>query len=417
MNAPFTGTLTACRHCGQNTLSPFCNLGSHPPSNYFLKPEERAGAELYLPLNALICTNCWLSQLDYFEDAGSLFNEDYAYYSSFSQSWLEHAKNYTDMMIKRFGYGPESLVVEIASNDGYLLKNIKAAGIKALGVEPSGNVAQAAWDNHGVASEVTFFGTQSARDIAAKHGRANLILGNNVLAHVPDITDFTGGLPELLAQDGVVTFEFPHLQNLLTKNQFDTIYHEHFSYLSLTAVKAILNGHGLRVFDVEQLPTHGGSLRVFACFDDGPHAQTDAVEQTLQQEIAAGLTDAATYATFQTRVIEIKRNLLRFLLDAQESGKRVVGYGAAAKGNTLLNYAGIGADLIEMVADKSPQKQGRLLPGAHIPVVDPDILLASKPDYVVILPWNLRDEIAQQLSGIRDHGGQFVVAIPELAIF
>lgn len=417
MNAPFTGNLTACRSCGEAALEPFCDLGSQPPSNYFLKPEEGAIGETYLPLNALVCTNCWLSQLNFFEDAGALFNDDYAYFSSFSETWLEHAKAYVAMMTERFGFDRSSFVVEIASNDGYLLKNFKEDGIRVLGVEPSANVAKAAMENHGIQSEITFFGSESAKTISDIHGKADLILGNNVLAHVPDINDFIGGLPELLAPAGVVTFEFPHLQNMIELNQFDTIYHEHFSYLSLTAVMAVLNRHGLRVFDVEELPTHGGSLRVFACFQQAQHKVSNSVKELLDGEVRAGLTNIETYKAFQQRVIKIKRDLLQFLLDAQESKKKVAAYGAAAKGNTLLNFLGIGPDMIELVADLSPQKQGRLLPGSHIPVVDPETLISSNPDYVLILPWNIKTEIADQLQSIRRTGGKFVVAVPELMIF
>ncbi len=413
----FKGRLRSCRHCGSTDLRQFCDLGLQPPSNHFVRSEDAHRAEKYLPLSAVVCTNCWLAQLDFFEDATALFNDDYAYFSSYSTSWLAHAEAYAKMMIERFRIDAESFVVEVASNDGYLLKNFKAAGVAVLGVEPSENVAQAARENHGIPTEVTFFGKAEAGRLRTQYGAADLIAGNNVLAHVPDINDFVAGVPCLLKDDGVVTFEFPHLQNLLDYNQFDTIYHEHFTYLSLHAVHKVLTSQGLRVFDVEPLPTHGGSLRVFGCHSAAMHETTDRVAATLKAENAAGLTDLAAYGRFQERVRRIKRDFLRFLIDAKEAGKSICAYGAAAKGNTLLNYAGVGTDMIDMVADKNPQKQNRLLPGSHVPVVAPDQMLAAKPDYVVILPWNLKEEIAEQLRCIRAWNGKFVVAIPQLAVF
>jgi SAM-dependent methyltransferase len=412
-----TGQATQCRNCGSDLSLELCDLGMQPPSNYNLKPEELNGVEEFMPLRALVCESCWLVQLDYFEDAGRLFSDDYAYFSSFSTSWLAHAKAYAEAMTKRFGLTGDSFVVELASNDGYLLQYFKGAGMRVLGVEPSANVAQAAKANHGIDSAIDFFGVATAKALAAKHGKADLMAANNVLAHVPDIRDFVGGVPEILAPEGAMTFEFPHLLSLLTRNQFDTIYHEHFSYLSLLAVQSVLKTAGLRVFDVEEIPTHGGSLRVFCCHEGAAHAETPAVAACLATERAAGLAAPEVYRAYQARVDKVKHDLLKFLIAVREEGRTVMGYGAPAKGNTLLNYAGIRKDLMHSVVDRSPQKQGRFLPGTHLPVYAPEKIEELRPDYVVIMPWNLREEIAAQLAHIRDWGGKFVVAIPEIEIF
>ena len=415
--AKVIGGFNQCRHCANDLTHSICDLGVQPPSNYNLQQKDLMKVEEFMPLHAMICDKCWLAQLNYFEDASQLFSDDYAYFSSYSTSWLKHAKDYTDMVMERFGLNEDSMVIEIASNDGYLLQYFKQKGIKVLGIEPSSNVAKVAIDTHQIPTEIIFFGQENAQKLLAQYGKADVMLGNNVLAHVPNINDFIAGIPILLKPEGIVTFEFPSLENLIVKKQFDTIYHEHFSYLSLTSVTSILEQAGLRVFDVERLPTHGGSLRVFGCHKQAHHKNTKRVDETLHAEEQAGLKDLSVYAAYQSYVDGIKRDLLKFLIEAKEQGKTVIGYGAPAKGNTLLNYAGVKTDLLDFTVDRSPQKQGRYLPGTRIMIKSPSALLDARPDYVLILPWNLRDEISEQLETIRQWDGKFVVPIPTLEIF
>jgi 2-polyprenyl-3-methyl-5-hydroxy-6-metoxy-1,4-benzoquinol methylase len=381
-----------------------------------VKQEALNHPETYFPLKVFVCEKCWLVQVDELEKAEVIFNEEYTYFSSYSTSWLKHVKDYTDYMTQRFGYNPNSLVVEIASNDGYLLQYFKEKNIPVLGVEPTANTAQVAIEK-GIENIVDFFGSDLAK--TQLKGKADLILGNNVLAHVPDINDFVKGVKIALKPDGVNTFEFPHLCQLMEYNQFDTIYHEHFSYLSLTSVKSIFEAQGLEIFDVQELPTHGGSLRVFAKHKEDTSKQIEQnVEAILMKEKELGVCNVEYYAGFQEQVNKIKYNFVSFLLTQKEAGKKIIGYGAAAKGNTLLNYCGIkGNDLINFVVDASPYKQGKLLPGSRIPVVGKEQITITKPDYVVIFPWNLKAEITEHLAYIKNWGGQFVVAVPELQIF
>ena len=405
-----------CRHCNTPLETVFCDLQTCPPSNAMVKHEQVSYPETYFPLKVYTCHNCWLVQVDEIEKAENIFNDEYTYFSSFSTSWLAHAKQYTDYMTQRFGYNEKSLVVEIASNDGYLLQYFKEKNIPVLGVEPTANTAQVAIEK-GIPNIVDFFGSQLAQTQLA--GKADLILGNNVLAHVPDINDFAKGVKIALKADGVNTFEFPHLCSLVNFNQFDTIYHEHFSYLSLTAVKSIFEAQGLEVFDVQEISTHGGSLRVFSKHKEDTTKQVEpSVAELLAKETALGVNSIAYYENFQQKVDKIKYDFLSFLLAQKQAGKKVIGYGAAAKGNTLLNYCGIkGNDLIEFVVDASPYKQNKLLPGARIPVVGKEQIEVSKPDFIVIFPWNLKTEIAEQLAYTKEWGAKFVVAIPELTVF
>lgn len=401
-----------CRHCGASLDLVFADLGSTPISNAFLKPGQVDGPEPFYPLRAFACRECWLVQLQDFFTGSDLFADDYVYFSSYSQSWLDHAQRYAEAMTARFGLRGSSRVVEIASNDGYLLQYFKARGIGVLGVEPSLSVAQVAERERGIPTVVKFFGRQTARELAEGGVSADLMAANNVLAHVPDINDFVAGFAILLAPEGVATFEFPHLVNLIRETQFDTIYHEHFSYLSLLAVERILGEAGLRVFDVERLPTHGGSLRVFACHGEASHAAQPGLEAVRALESDAGLGSAAVYEAFEAQVRETKRALLELLIRLKREGARIVGYGAAAKGNTLLNYCGVGADMIDYVVDRSPHKQGLFLPGTRLPVHAPERIAETKPDYILILPWNLRDEIVQQLAFVREWGARFIVPVP-----
>ncbi|GAB3244376.1 class I SAM-dependent methyltransferase [Hymenobacter seoulensis] len=383
-----------------------------------LTASQLAEPQVQYPLKTYVCPQCFLVQIGEVKKAVEIFDEDYTYFSSYSTSWLAHARRYADMMMQRFGYTKNSLIVEAASNDGYLLQYFKAYGIPVLGVDPTANTARIA-AGRGVRTVVDFFTLKLAHELAATGQQADLLISNNVLAHVPDINDFVGGLQAALKPTGVITLEFPHLLNLVEQCQFDTIYHEHFSYLSLSTVARIFQAHGLTLFDVEELPTHGGSLRIFARHGaDHTKPVTRAVRELLAREQAAGLLTLAYYQDFQPRVDTIRADFLRFLLEQRRRGKRVVGYGAAAKGNTLLNYCGVqNTDLVSFVADASPYKQGKYLPGSHIPVVSPELIRAEQPDYVVILPWNLREEIAESLSFIQEWGGQFVVAVPSLQVF
>ena len=405
-----------CRHCHAPVTLPFVDLGSSPPSNAYLTPAQMQAPETVYPLRVLVCEQCWLVQTEDFAGFDDMFSAEYAYFSSFSSSWMQHATAYSEAMTKRFGLNANSCVVEVASNDGYLLRNFKAAGIPCYGIEPTASTAKAARDI-GIESIEEFFGQTLAQKLLTQGRQADLTAANNVLAHVPDINDFVAGFAMLLKPQGVSTFEFPHLMNLVKFAQFDTIYHEHFSYLSLTAVKTIFKANGLTVFDVEELPTHGGSLRVYAQRSDtGQHAISPRVADMLKREDDVGMRTAAYYGKTQADAVRIKRDLWRFLLQAQEEGKTVAAYGAAAKGNTLLNYAGVRDDLVKFVIDLNPAKQNKFMPGSRIPMVGPDVLNTVKPDYMLILPWNLEKEIKAQLAAKHSVTWQFVIAVPELKI-
>ena len=371
--------------------------------------------ERFYPLHAWVCGQCKLVQLEEFESPEQIFS-DYAYFSSYSQSWLKHAENYVEMMCGRFGFSSKSRVIEIASNDGYLLQYFKKRGVNVLGIEPAANVAAVAEKERGIPSRVEFFGKASAKKLVGEGIRANLLLGNNVLAHVPDINDFVAGMKIALAPTGIITMEFPHLLRLIENNQFDTIYHEHFSYLSFTTARRIFASHGLAVFDVEELSTHGGSIRIFASHFESDRKIESRVEEMFRAERKLGLDDLATYAAFDEKIKQTKRAFLSFLIEAKSAGKKVAAYGAAAKGNTLLNYCGVGKDFIDYVVDRSPHKQDKFLPGSHIPIFSPDVVAVTKPDYLLILPWNIKDEVMEQMGHIRKWGGKFVVAIPKTQI-
>ena len=406
-----------CRYCQAPLSLTFADLGATPLANSFLPATDQAiAAEQSFALHVMVCSSCRLVQTTETVPADAIFDHNYAYLSSYSTSWVAHAERYALAMTRRFALGADSLVAEVASNDGYLLRHFAQAGIPVLGIEPAGHAAELA-EKKGVPTRVTFFGEATARALAAEGYQADLIAANNVLAHVPDIRDFAAGFPALLSHEGVVTFEFPHLLNLIRHAQFDTIYHEHYSYLSLLFVERLLRGAGLRVFDVEELPTHGGSLRVFACHADAGHAERPGCAKIRADEAAANLVTDQAYAAFGPRIAQICASFRTFRDLANAEGARVAGYGAAAKGNTFLNTCGATRDWLTAVADANPEKQGRLLPGSHIPVISPDALMAKRPDYVLILPWNLRDEISVQLAAIRDWGGRFVTAIPALEIF
>jgi 2-polyprenyl-3-methyl-5-hydroxy-6-metoxy-1,4-benzoquinol methylase len=404
-----------CRFCGARLNISFVDLGMSPLSNAYLPPEKLQEKENFYPLHAYVCEHCFLVQLEEYETPEQIFG-DYAYFSSYSESWLKHARDYTKWMISRFALGSGHQVVEIASNDGYLLQYFKSAGIPVLGIEPAANVAKAA-QQKGIPTIVAFFGQQRARELAAGGRQADLLIGNNVLAHVPDLLDFVSGLKILLKPQGVITMEFPHLLRLIRENQFDTIYHEHFSYFSLTTVNKVFTAHGLTLFDVEELPTHGGSLRIYARHtEDHTKPVGLRVTELLTREETAGIKKIRTYLAFGEQVKATKRMILKFLVRLKEEGRTIVGYGAPAKGNTLLNYCGIGADFLDYTVDRSPFKQGLYLPGSHIPVEAPDKIRETKPDYVVILPWNLKDEVAEQMAYIREWGGRFIVLIPKVTV-
>lgn len=405
-----------CRGCGHPLNHVFVDLGFSPLANSYLKPQELSAAEKFYPLKVFVCDGCLLVQLEEFESPDHIFS-DYAYFSSFSTSWVEHARRYCDLMAARLSLGADHQVIEIASNDGYLLQHFKAKGIPVLGVEPAANVAKVAWETKGIPSIVKFFGVQTANEMIANGQCADLLLGNNVLAHVPDLHDFIAGMKLVLKPGGVITMEFPHLLELIEQNQFDTIYHEHFSYFSFYAVQKIFKTHGLTLFDVEEIATHGGSLRIFGCHDDDVAKQvTGRVTALVEREAKAGIDRIDAYGHYSAQVKTTKFKLLRFLIDAKEQGKSVVGYGAPAKGNTLLNYCGLGPDFLDYTVDISPHKQNTYLPGCHIPVYHPDKIKETKPDYVLILPWNLREEITGQTAFIRAWGGQWVVPIPEVKV-
>jgi SAM-dependent methyltransferase len=404
-----------CRHCDAPLVTTFADLGSTPLCESFLLPEQ-LGSEPYYPLHAMVCSECLLVQVDEFASPASIF-DDYAYFSSYSTAWLEHARRYVDMAIDRFGLDADSRVMEIASNDGYLLQYFVERGIPALGIEPAANVAAAA-EERGVPTRIEFFDLALAEKLAAEGYRADLVIGNNVLAQVPGLNDFVSGVAVVLARTGVATFEFPHLVRLIEENQFDTIYHEHFSYFSLTTARRIFAAAGLTVFDVEELWTHGGSLRVYLRHQDDPSKPVQpSVDRLLAREHEFGIADLATYTGFGERVEATKQRLVTFLTEARDAGKSVAIYGAAGKGNTLLNYCGIGPDLVDYACDRNPYKHGRFTPGTHIPIYPPEHIAETKPDYVLILPWNLKDEIMKQLDYISDWGGRFVVPIPQVTVY
>ena len=406
----------SCRFCGAGLQHMFLDLGMSPLANSYLKPTQLNQMERFYPLRVHVCARCFLVQLEEFESPEDIFG-DYAYFSSYSDSWLQHAKAYTDLVVERFGLNRQSQVVEIASNDGYLLQYFLPRGIPVLGIEPAANVAEAAIQK-GIPTMVKFFGEETARQLVAEDVRADLIVGNNVLAHAPQLNDFVSGLKILLKPQGVVTMEFPHLMRLIAENQFDTIYHEHFSYFSLFAVGQVFAAHELTLFDVEELPTHGGSLRIYVCHaGDTSHLLSPRVADLRAQEEAAGLTRLDSYFSYAEKVKETKRKLLDFLIGAKRDGKFIVAYGAPAKGNTLLNYCGIRSDFLDYTVDRSPHKQGLFLPGTHIPIHHPDRIRETRPDYVLILPWNLREEIMERAAYIREWGGQFLVPIPEVRVY
>lgn len=405
-----------CRACAAPLSVTFCDLGMSPPSNAFLDEKDLQSPEVFLPLHAYVCTQCFLVQLPEVAKPQSIFRDDYAYFSSYSESWLRHAEAFAAHAVRRFGLGPDSLVVEVASNDGYLLRFFAARGVPTLGIEPSSNVAEAA-RALGIETREEFFGSELADRLAAEGKRADLLVGNNVLAHVPDLNDFIEGLRRALAPNGILSLEFPHLMRLIEGSQFDTIYHEHYSYLSLLSVRRAFEAHGLEIFEVEELPTHGGSLRILARHDSGGSLATGgSVTDLLSRERAFGLDRIETYERFAGQAREAKRRLLALLIDIKRAGKRIVAYGAAAKGNTLLNYCGIRADFIDYVVDRNPHKQGRFLPGTHLPVHPPEMIQETRPDYVLVLPWNLRDEILAQMSCVRAWGGRFIVPIPQAEV-
>lgn len=406
-----------CRHCGSELRLPLVDLGAAPPSNAYLDATTLHAPEKHFPLRVLVCESCWLAQTEDFSQAHELFSADYAYFSGFSTSWLAHSEKYVSDMAARFDLGASSHVVEVAANDGYLLQYVQARSIPCLGVEPTASTAAAARAK-GLAIVEDFFGVRLAETLVAEGKQADLTAANNVLAHVPDINDFVAGFARLLKPAGVSTFEFPHLMKLVAENQFDTIYHEHYSYLSLTAIARVFAANGLTVFDVEELPTHGGSLRVYAQrTDTGSQPVSPRVGALLTTETAAGMATADYYAGFQQRAEKVKDDFLRFLLDARRDGKTVAAYGAAAKGNTLMNFAGVRPDLIAYVVDRNPAKAGKFMPGSRIPIVDEDRLKTDRPDYVVLLPWNLHAELAKQLAYVGEWGGHLVTAVPELRVF
>jgi SAM-dependent methyltransferase len=405
---------TACRFCGAPLDAVFADLGMSPLANSYLPPERANSMEPFYPLRALVCGNCFLVQLEEFETPEQIFS-DYAYFSSYSTSWLDHSRRYAEQMIERLGLDEHSHVVELASNDGYLLQFFKERDISVLGIEPAANVAEVAVEK-GIPTLVEFFGQETARSVASE-STADLLLGNNVLAHVPDLNDFVAGMKILLKPGGVITMEFPHLMRLIDENQWDTIYHEHFSYFSFLTVSRVFEAHGLRLFDVEELPTHGGSLRIYGAHDeDGDKPDTDAARELRERERAAGYERLETYLGYGRRVEQDKRQILSFLIDLKEKGLQIVAYGAPAKGNTLLNYCGVGRDFIDYTCDMNPHKQGHFLPGSHIPIRLPEAIREDRPDVVLILPWNLKDEIVEQLGFIREWGGRFAARTPELKL-
>lgn len=408
-------TANRCRFCKTTLQHTFVDLGMSPMANSYLKTEQLQRMEPFYPLHTYVCGKCYLVQLPEFESPEHIFS-DYAYFSSYSDSWLKHARDYTEMMIARFGFNQYSQVIEIASNDGYLLQYFKEKMVPVLGIEPAANVAEAAIAKQ-IPAIVKFFGTETAGELATEGRHADLLLGNNVLAHVPDLNDFVKGMKIALKQRGIITMEFPHLMRLMEENQFDTIYHEHFSYFSFIAVKEVFASHGLKMFDVDELPTHGGSLRIYACHaDDSSKLVEKRVNALIKRENDAGFNKLEHYLSFAEKVKQTKRNILNFMIHEKGQGKSFAGYGAPAKGNTLLNYCGIRSDFIDYTVDRSPHKQGLFLPGVHIPICEPDKIKETRPDYLVILPWNLKNEIMEQMSYIREWGGKFIVFIPVVRV-
>ena len=404
-----------CRHCGSSVTVSFCDLGMSPLANSYVSVEQIDRAESFYPLHAFVCGECFLVQLQEFESPEQIFS-DYAYFSSYSDSWVAHCRQYVEQMVARYGLGSEQLVIEVASNDGYLLKFFKEKGVPVLGIEPAANVARAAQDL-GIETLVEFFNPTLAETLVRRGIQADLLLGNNVLAHVPDLNGFVRALKLALKPSGVITLEFPHLLELIRERQFDTIYHEHFSYLSLGTVERVFSKFGLKVFDVDRLATHGGSIRVYATHaENAMQTISGHVNEMLSEEASAGLESLATYRAFSDEVKKTKRALLRFLIYAREQGKSVVGYGAPAKGNTLLNYCGVRTDLLDYTVDRSPHKQGRFLPGVRLPIYPPEKIRETKPDFVLILPWNIKEEVMSQMSFVRQWGGRFVVPIPRTMV-
>ncbi len=408
------GTDPPCRFCAAPLQHVFADLGMSPVANDNIPLEQADAMEPFFPLRALVCGECFLVQLAPFETEKPLFREDYAYFSSYSSSWLEHCRRYTAQMTERLGLDETSQVIELASNDGYLLQYFKDVGIPVLGIEPTENTASVALAK-GIPTRVEFWGADTARAVA-EETQADLLLGNNVLAHVPDINDFVAGMKIALKDGGTITIEFPHLLKLIELNQWDTIYHEHYSYLSFGTVGRVFEAHGLRLFDVQEIPTHGGSLRIFGCHEDDSRGRSVAASEMLERECAAGLEDVRAYLDYGARVVADKRQILTFLIDLKEAGNSIAGYGAAAKGNTLLNYCGAGRDFLDFVCDANPHKRGNVLPGTHIPILSPDAIAERQPDVVLILPWNIKDEVMEQLSYIREWGGRFAARSPELRL-
>ncbi|MGZ3860077.1 MAG: methyltransferase domain-containing protein [Flavisolibacter sp.] len=405
-----------CRFCKSELTNVFIDLGNSPASNSFLLKEQLNEPEVFYPLKVYTCSKCFLVQVDEYKKSDSIFDDQYVYFSSYSKSWLDHARKYTDMMTERFGYSPASQIMEIASNDGYLLQYFKEKNIPVLGIEPTANTARVALEK-GIETITRFFGVSLAQELADSGRKADLLLGNNVLAHVPDIIDFVAGMKIVLKDHGVITMEFPHLMQLIDNNQFDTIYHEHFSYLSFLTVKQIFESQGLILFDVDEIPTHGGSLRIYAKhLADESKMVSPNVEILLKKEKAKGMNSLSYYDNFQQKALKVKLDFLEFLIDQKKSGGHVAGYGAAAKGNTLLNYCGVKSDLVDYVVDANPNKQNKWLPASHIPVVDEKRLMDNKPEYVVIFPWNIKKEVMKQLHYIRNWNGKFVIPIPQLEV-
>lgn len=405
-----------CRFCNSQNVHSMIDLGMSPLCENYLSANQLNDMEPFYPLHVYVCQDCFLVQLEQFVPREEIFSE-YAYFSSYASSWVQHARDYTEMVIERFGLTAAHFVVELASNDGYLLQHFVKRGIPVLGIEPAANVAQAAIDK-GIWTKIMFFDDLSVEELLGDGSKPDLLIGNNVLAQVPDLNSFVRGMKLYLKDGGVITMEFPHLLNLMEKNQFDTIYHEHFSYFSLIAVDKIFAGHGLQIFDVEEIPTHGGSLRIFACHaEDETKSRTLRLRQLWQREIDAGLNTLAAYSYFAEQVKETKRKILAFLIQAKREGKKIIGYGAPGKGNTLLNYCGIRTDFLDFTVDKNPYKHYKFLPGTHIPIYPPEKMNDARPDYVFILPWNFKDEIMGQIAFIRDWNGKFVVPIPELTVY
>lgn len=407
--------MLTCRHCRSSLDKVFVDLGHQPPSNAYLQKESLLAPEITFPLKVYVCENCWLVQLPKHAPASELFTPNYAYFSSVSKSWLAHCEHYVGEVTERFGLGSQSFIVEVASNDGYLLQYVKSRGIPCLGIEPTASTAAAA-RSVGIETIEVFLGDETGREISRVRGKADLLIANNVFAHVPDINDFAKGVANLLGPEGVVTFEFPHLLRLVDGLQFDTIYHEHYSYLSFYSAQRVLAGAGLRVFDVEELPTHGGSLRLFACHNSALHEECASVSKVIDDEKYAGVTASRFYETLQAGAEKIKNDLLVFLINEKRAGRRVVGYGAAAKGNTLLNFAGVRSDLIPFVCDAAPSKQGQFLPGSHIPILSPSAIDETRPETIFILPWNIAKEVTDTMSRIHEWGGRFFVAVPRLTL-